>query len=853
MSRHPDPANKVHKRYLRRLVKGTLFGFLLIIVAALSALAGFYVSIDHSAPSVDLASARGSSETTRIFDDADPPTLLAELHGVENRRILSPDEIPQIMRDAIVAIEDERFYVHQGVDFRGILRAAWANIRSKDIVQGGSTITQQYIKNAYITDEKTMDRKLREAVLAYQLEKQWSKQKILSEYLNTIYFGSGAYGIEAAAEEYYGVHAAELSLGQAALLAGLPKAPSAYSPRRDPDKALQRRDLVLNRMYQQHYITSAQLQGALDEPLGLVEKANDGANDFPYWVEMVREQLVACYGSSTVLEGGLEVRVSIDLDLQKQAEAAVADVLDQPGDPSAALVSIDVHTGRLLAMVGGSDFSVSQFNLATQGRRQPGSAFKPFVLVTALKQGISPDALYESGPLTVALPDGEWKVSSVDKGLMSLTEATATSSNGVYARLIMELGADSVAQTAYDMGIQTSLGKNPNPAIALGGLTTGVSPLEMAMAYATLATGGERLSSSDSFTPEGTSLPVTIVRVTDADGRTLAANEVVKSRVLDANTAALATQCLETVISKGTGTAADIGRPAAGKTGTTQNYADAWFVGYTPDIVTAVWVGYPSGQKPMTNVHGIKVTGGSLPAQIWAAYMKEAVKDLPVSTFAPQSSDGWKTVEVCSESRLLPTDACPKIIKVRFAEDSVPTETCNLHTREETPDERQTPVPDVVGMKLADAKTVLRQAGFDVSVDKDTSSTEIAGTVLRQDPRPDSGHLRGTTVSLTVSAQADRPTTTATVPNLIGLDGSAAVAALREAGLKAKLTETTDDSPAGLVIAQDVTAGTQIAQGSTIGLTISSGADTPETSTSRTTSTPGRSRSRSTPHNTPTS
>ena len=361
VKRHP-------RRRGRRFLRGALFAFLLVVIAALSMLAGFYVAVDRSLSSLDLTSARGTAQTTRIFDDSDSPTLLAELHGVENRQNLEADEIPQIMRDAVVAIEDERFYIHQGVDFLGILRAAWANVRSREIVQGGSTITQQYIKNAYITDDQTIDRKLREAALAYQLEKQWSKDKILNEYLNIIYFGEGAYGIEAAAQEYFGIHAADLSIDQAALLAGLPKAPSAYSPRRDPGKAMVRRDLVLNSMYQQDYISSAQLQEALDAPLDLVEERGDDAGTLPYWVEMVREQLVDRYGSSTVLGGGLQVYVSVDLGLQEQAETVIATILDQPGDPSAALVSIDVRTGRLLAMVGGSDFSELQFNLATQGR-----------------------------------------------------------------------------------------------------------------------------------------------------------------------------------------------------------------------------------------------------------------------------------------------------------------------------------------------------------------------------------------------------------------------------------------------------------------------------------------------------
>ena len=293
--------------------------------------------------------------------------------------------------------------------------------------------------------------------------------------------------------------------------------------------------------------------------------------------------------------------------------------------------------------------------------------------MAALEAGISPDALYESGPVTVELPDSDWEVSSTDKGLLSVADATASSSNGVYARLIMDVGADTVADAAYRMGIQSSLGEEPNPAIALGGLTTGVSPLEMAMAYATLASGGEALDSSVRFGTEQGTFPVAIVRVTDSEGRVLDENSVVKTRVLDPGTAAMATSCLEGVIARGTGTGADIGRPAAGKTGTTQNYRDAWFVGYTPEIVTAVWVGYPTEQKAMTDVHGIEVTGGSFPAQIWAAFMKQALKDIPVSDFDSVESDKWVTLEVCSDSRLLPTDFCPHTEEMRFAAGREPT------------------------------------------------------------------------------------------------------------------------------------------------------------------------------------
>ena len=436
-------------------------------------------------------------------------------------------------------------------------------------------------------------------------------------------------------------------------------------------------------------------------------------------------------GSSTVLTGGLRVYVSVDLDLQKAAEESIAEILDQPGDPSAALVAIDVQTGRMVAMVGGSDFSELQFNLATQGRRQPGSAFKPFVLVAALQQGMTPETTYESSPVTIDLPGGPWEVSSTDKGPLTLAQATAQSSNGVYARLIMDVGADAVARTAYDMGIVTSLGEDPNPAIALGGLTTGVSLLEMAMAYTTLATGGERLTSETAFDTSREGYPVTIVRVTDSDGNLLDADTVKRTRVLDADLATLVTDCLTRVITSGTGTAADIGRPAAGKTGTTQNYADAWFVGYTPDLVTAVWVGYPSEQKPMTDVHGIKVTGGSFPAEIWAAFMRRALEGTPVSDFpAPPTRIDLVPVEVCSESHLLPTEFCPQLTTVLFEEGEQPTETCPIHAAPE-----ETVVPDVRGLPVNEASALLETALFTVTAVDEPTSSEPAGTVVDQSPK----------------------------------------------------------------------------------------------------------------------
>ena len=797
----------------RRILKGVLFAVLLLVVACLSVGAGFYVGIARALPSIQLSENISPDQTTRIYDDSKSPVLLAELHGLENRVLLTHEQIPQVVRDAVVALEDERFYQHGAVDFLAILRATWANITHGKIVQGGSTITQQLIKNAFITDEQTINRKLREAVLAYELEKRWSKEKILDEYLNLIYFGDGAYGIEAAAQTYYGVHAAQLTLDQAALLVGLPQAPSAYSPRRNPEAALARRDVGLNKMYQQGYITSQQLQKALSAPLKLTAANADDQVRAPYWVEMVREQLVARYGSATVLGGGLRVYTSVDLNLQKAAEDSISAILDQPGDPSAALVSIDLRTGRMVAMVGGSDFSKLQFNLATQGRRQPGSAFKPFVLMTALENGMSPDTTYESSSVTIDLPDGPWDVSSTDQGPLTLRQATAQSSNGVYARLIMDVGADAVAQTAYDMGITTSLGTNPGPAIALGGLTTGVSPLEMAMAYATLATGGDRLSAKDVFGASEAAYPITIDRVTDSQGNLLESNSLVRTRVLDPDLAAIATSCLQRVITSGTGTAADIGRPAAGKTGTTTNYGDAWFVGYTPQLVTAVWVGYPAEKKAMTDVHGIKVTGGSFPAEIWAAFMKKALEGTAVADFPKPSADKWVSVEVCAESHQLPTEYCPQKVTMLLPVAERPTQTCSVHGPKEIP------VPRVVGHTLTDAKQILTQAHFLFTITDDHSSLEPAGTVVTQNPDSGSALMQGHTVTLFVSTGEGM----ATVPKVVGLDVATARGQLTGLGFTLVENQVSDDSPAGTVLSQDPAPDSSVAAGSQVTLFVSTG------------------------------
>lgn len=795
-----------------RVLRTILLLALLAIIALISGAAGLYVGLAAELPSLASEGEYQAAQTTYVYDSSDPPQLLAKLHGIEDREIIPGDKIPQFVRDAVVAIEDERFYSHSGVDLIAIARALWADIRSGGYVQGASTITQQFIKNAFITDEKTIDRKVREAALAYQLEKKWSKEKILDEYLNIIYFGEGAYGLQAAARTYFGVDSSQLTIAQAALLVAVPKSPSNYSPRRNPEAALGRRELVLNKMFQQGYLSSGELQEALAEPLRLAPPRTATDVRFPYWVELVREQLVSRYGSGTVLQGGLRVYTTIDPRMQEAAEGAVADVLNEPGDPAAALIAIDLHTGGIVAMVGGADFGQQQFNLATQGRRQPGSSFKTFVLTAAVEQGVSPATTYQSGPVTIELPGDDWNVKSKDVGPVTLAEATASSINGTYARLIMDVGPEKVVETARKLGIRTPL--QPNPAIALGGLTIGVSPLEMAAAYGTLATGGDRLSGSVGFDSDDPLAPIAIARVERADGELLDENKLVRTPALDPRVAYVVTDILRGVIAHGTGRAADIGRPAAGKTGTTQEYRDAWFVGYTPDIVAAVWVGYPDEQKEMNDVHGITVTGGSFPAEIWAAFMAAAHDGMEPHDFLEPPGTEWVTVSIDPETGLLATEWCPEAVTTRFLKGMEPTEECPLHTPQEIE------VPDVEGLPLEEAKATLEEAKFLVEVIESNNPSFPQGVVITQEPSPGSLLLQGSPVRLTVATEGAPQ---GTVPSVVGLEIAAAKRSLRAAGYEVSESDVPWDAPKGIVVDQTPAGGSVLKAGSRIDLLVSSG------------------------------
>ncbi|HZL05590.1 MAG TPA: PBP1A family penicillin-binding protein, partial [Coriobacteriia bacterium] len=531
---------------------------LAVALALLAVAAGVvYANIISDLPDPG-APLKGRDQTTVITDRNG--TVITKLFAEQNRTDVKLEGMPAYLRQAVIATEDQRFYEHHGVDPLGILRALWVDITRPNVLHGGSTITQQYVKVAIVTPERTLKRKLMEALLAYRLERNHNKDEILELYLNTIYFGHGAYSVQTAAQTYFAKNVADLSLAECAMIAGVIKSPGRYSPILDAEAARNRRATVLTQMAELGYISEADAEAAKAEPFTLAERTDVSALA-PYFVEYVKATIIEELGEDQLYRGGLHITTSLDLTMQAAAEKAIAASLDKEGDPSASLVALDPATGEIVAMVGGRDFATQQFNVAVQGRRQPGSAFKPFVLVTALMNGVLPEQTFDPGPQSFRLDNGQtWKVTGAHgrTGPMRLREATKISVNSVFARLILDVGAEQVVKTAKDMGIATEI--LPVPAIALGGLEYGVTPLEMASAYGTLANGGVRMPAHG------------IIEVKDAAGTVVIATEPTEARAIPANVAYLATDILKGVISGGTGTRAKIGRPAAGKTGTTQEY-----------------------------------------------------------------------------------------------------------------------------------------------------------------------------------------------------------------------------------------------------------------------------------------
>ena len=627
----------------------------LTVLAMISTLFGMLMAVAGDLPALENQAEFKRAQNSVLWPDSpdckfgeeDSTCELATLTGNQNRILLDEGKISPNIKNAVVAVEDKRFYSHEGVDYTGIARALWQDIAARGAVQGGSTITQQFVKNALAAQgNRSVFQKLREAALAYHLERRWSKEKILTQYLNTVYFGNGAYGVEAAVRTYFRGEEVEeqqelieaglieedpdgrpyeaevVSPAEAALLAGMISSPSLYDPIQNPVRSRERRNLVLGRMLDEEMITRPEYEDAIDEPLPTESDIDPPApeSDEPYFSSWLTQQLVDRYGPGVVFGGGLDIKTTLDPELQDAAEAAISQNLSGVG-PSASMVAIENKTGEVKAMVGGDDFEERPFNLATNGHRQPGSAFKPFTLIAALREGVSTEQTFESRPKEFVVPNSGGKEKFVVNnyedqysGIASLYTATVNSDNSVYAELGLDIGTRKIAKLAEDMGIATDI--STNPAMILGGLTEGVTPLELAYAYSTIANGGVRVSGTLASRERG---PVAFERV---EGVINKDNEKIEERIFPSEVAGEAKALLEGVVLTGTGKNAQIGEFAAGKTGTTENYGDAWFVGFNKELTVAVWVGYPDSLQQMQYEYGgSPVAGGTYPADIWHDFM----------------------------------------------------------------------------------------------------------------------------------------------------------------------------------------------------------------------------------------
>jgi penicillin-binding protein 1A len=633
-----------------KLLQRVRTAFLLLCLAAVLVGVGMvagavntYRTLAVNMPDLDDYRSAELAQTSLVYDANG--RVVDQLYGVQNRFVVPLDEVDPTLRQAIISIEDHRFYEHRGLDFEAIGRAAVENVASLSIQEGGSTLTQQLIKNTYIAQQQRLipsfERKYVEASLAWQYEKGHTKHEILEQYLNTVYFGSNAYGAEAAARTYFNKEASDLTLSQSALLAGIINLPGVYDPYIDPESAKERRNVVLDKMLEYGHITKKEHDEAVASKLDLSRGRIQYQNDNEYFLDAVRREIAEQYGDDMLYEGGLEIHTTLDPDLQAMASEAVDTVVNpETGDPSAALVSIDPSTGAVRAMVGGSDFDQVKFNLATQAHRQAGSSFKPFSYAEAVHEGISPETMYVSKHLNIDMGKNArpYEVDNYDfihRGPITLVKALADSDNTVFVQLALDLGLQRVVEMANQLGVDSEI--DAYPSTAIGGLRIGVTPLEMASAYSTFANGGTHME------------PFLVEKVTeDKNGEEvlLEKHRSVGEEVLSKDEAAVVTEALRAVVTRGTASFyhdldAEIGRPAAGKTGTSNEFIDAWFIGFIPQLSTSVWVGYPNERRSMVNINGLDVVNGeNYPLDIWSLYMQGAVRKYPtVEQFDTPGSD----------------------------------------------------------------------------------------------------------------------------------------------------------------------------------------------------------------------
>jgi penicillin-binding protein 1A len=731
----PPPPRRTKPKLKKLRLAFVLVG--LCSLAVVSTLFGMLMAVARDLPSLEnQAEFQAAENSILLADDCQDLdsgncTRIGRLTGNLNRILVNEGEISPHIKNAVIAIEDRRFYGHEGVDYTGIARALWQDILRRSAAQGGSTITQQFVKNALAAQgNRSVFQKLRESALAYHLERKWSKEKILTQYLNTVYFGNGAYGVEAAVRTYFGegdepeeLEGAEDTAGvvfqdetleepedpdrressrvtpaEAALLAGMIASPSMYDPIENPQQAGERRNLVLARMLEQDMITQGQYEDALRTPVPDEDEVDppDADSDQPYFTSWMTEHLLDLYSPGVVFGGGLRVKTTIDPELQQAAEAAIAGRLAGVG-PSASLVAIENDSGAVKAMVGGTDFDARPFNLATNGHRQPGSAFKPFILVRALADGIDPNSSWASMPKELPFKGEKgpelFKVENYEDsylGTASLWSAITTSDNSVFAELGMKVKPKRVARMARRMGIRTDL--STNPAMLLGGLEEGVTPLEMAYAYSTLANEGVRVSGK--LAPDKTG-PVAIREVQGPNGTKV--NEPIEKRVFPKKVGQMAKDMLSLVVTSGTGEAAQVGDEVIwGKTGTTENYGDAWFVGSNEQLTVAVWVGYADKLQPMEYEYaGSPVAGGTYPAVIFSDFMGAWLELLEARGLGPKEDDAGELAPT-PETYSVPSgeeEAVPAEPAVPEEEAPVPEEEPPVEEAPAAPEEEPLPTP----------------------------------------------------------------------------------------------------------------------------------------------------------------
>jgi penicillin-binding protein 1A len=660
--RNGDAHLPAGRRWLRTFLIG--IGVVTLLTGAAVGVAAFWILtiLPRSLPSVTALEALQPVQGSKIYDDNDE--LLTELH-VERRILVPLAQIPQSLRDAILATEDRRFYSHWGIDPIGIARAVVQNYRSGRIVEGGSTITQQLTKVLFLTPDKSLERKLKEAVLALELERRYSKDRILEMYLNQVYFGHGAYGVEAAARTYFGKSVSELTVQEAALVAALPRAPSSYSPFEHPQIAKQRRDLVLRRLVEFGSLKEADAKRLARADLGLIPPERRRTTG-QYFLEYVQQTLEAKYGADLVFKGGLHIYTTLSPTMQLTAEQSLRDGLKalasrsakgaKPGEhPEGAIVTIEVQTGHVKALVGGHDFFRSEFNRAVHARRQPGSAFKPFVYLAALEAGFTPASRVDDTPVTypVGRNGAAWKPENYDRkfrGPTTLQQAVEESVNVVTVKLQERIGVNTTIQLARRFGITSPL--TTDLTLALG--TSDLTLLELTSAYGTLANRGTWMA------------PTTVRYVTDAQGKLLEEHVPEGREAVSPETAYVMTHMLRGVVERGTGQGAKaLGRPVAAKTGTTNDYSNAWFVGFTPRLATGVWVGY---DKPRSL--GRDETGSRVAVPIWTTYMMKVLGDSPRDDFLPPERVSLVPVD------LDPSNECVRVVMLAFVRGTEPALGC---------------------------------------------------------------------------------------------------------------------------------------------------------------------------------